>query len=1024
MKLILEELISNVDFNSLGDDYRNLGLDKTNIEPYKFFSYNKNLFDYQEKALENAVLSLSSFFDGWEEHDYNYLKERQYKQFLEVLGEEQLKELDILSKNHKDRDILEILEEYFEVELDNRESRGKIVERIGFKNLINRMSFWMATGSGKSLVIIKLIYFVYKLSKLGKVPTRDFLFMAPKPSILEQIKEHIEEFNFSSDVKIRLVDLKDFEKEKTNSQVGIFEEIKLFYTKSDLIKDKESENQLDYRNYENNGNWYIFLDEAHKGDKESSKAQQYFNVMARKGFIFNFSATFTDIRDIATCVYNFNLAQFIRKGYGKNICLSNEEYISFNGKKDKEIEEYGNSEKQKIVLKSIINYVLVKKFYDDIKQIDDNFYHNPLMITIGSSVYTEGSDIELFFKEIKDIGLGKISDEVFIQAQNDLINDFKVDLKYIYRDETNINISLVVDTLKNIKKDDLYKYFYNAKSYGDIEYQTIVGNDKEVLLKLKTSDTPFAIIKIGSIKGIENEKLSGYEKTTIPASNNIFSNLNDKKSTINLLIGASAFYEGWDSNRPNIINFINIGLSDAKKFVMQSIGRGIRIKPILEERKRLSEIYKDLYSGRDGEYINKLKEILNEEKYLALKDKATILETLFLFSTKKDELKKVVEELDNDDISKNDFEIIDLFNKNKIKLDLYYPTYKSKSAKKQKDKKFRIKYDKLENLKNYVNDKGNILLLLDNGLNIKNISLLNKLLSDTDKYFEISDKEDNNKKIKYIILDIVNYFNYTGEEIDDFKVVDGKIDIISFKNISVSISNAKKLEELKQKISDKINEENISEDELDKMFDNSEITRDEYKEKLKNIGQQIDKEFTYENKTIKIKNIAKHYYNPVIISDDERIEWIKHIIDVESEVNFLNNLEKDGSFLDKQFDEWYFSKIDQHLDKAIRIPYLNSDSEKSNFIPDFIFWCKKGNDYYIYFIDPKGISFSSYQKKINYFNELFEDNLDNGIVSKIFSKNNFNIKVKLGIYNIKDEAPKEYKRYVKPSIVEIFKNID
>lgn len=1024
MKLILEELISNVDFNSLWDDYRNLWLDKTNIEPYKFFSYNKNLFDYQEKALENAVLSLSSFFDWWEEHDYNYLKERQYKQFLEVLWEEQLKELDILSKNHKDRDILEILEEYFEVELDNRESRWKIVERIWFKNLINRMSFWMATGSWKSLVIIKLIYFVYKLSKLWKVPTRDFLFMAPKPSILEQIKEHIEEFNFSSDVKIRLVDLKDFEKEKTNSQVGIFEEIKLFYTKSDLIKDKESENQLDYRNYENNWNWYIFLDEAHKWDKESSKAQQYFNVMARKWFIFNFSATFTDIRDIATCVYNFNLAQFIRKGYWKNICLSNEEYISFNWKKDKEIEEYWNSEKQKIVLKSIINYVLVKKFYDDIKQIDDNFYHNPLMITIWSSVYTEWSDIELFFKEIKDIWLGKISDEVFIQAQNDLINDFKVDLKYIYRDETNINISLVVDTLKNIKKDDLYKYFYNAKSYWDIEYQTIVWNDKEVLLKLKTSDTPFAIIKIWSIKWIENEKLSGYEKTTIPASNNIFSNLNDKKSTINLLIGASAFYEWWDSNRPNIINFINIWLSDAKKFVMQSIWRWIRIKPILEERKRLSEIYKDLYSWRDWEYINKLKEILNEEKYLALKDKATILETLFLFSTKKDELKKVVEELDNDDISKNDFEIIDLFNKNKIKLDLYYPTYKSKSAKKQKDKKFRIKYDKLENLKNYVNDKWNILLLLDNWLNIKNISLLNKLLSDTDKYFEISDKEDNNKKIKYIILDIVNYFNYTGEEIDDFKVVDWKIDIISFKNISVSISNAKKLEELKQKISDKINEENISEDELDKMFDNSEITRDEYKEKLKNIWQQIDKEFTYENKTIKIKNIAKHYYNPVIISDDERIEWIKHIIDVESEVNFLNNLEKDWSFLDKQFDEWYFSKIDQHLDKAIRIPYLNSDSEKSNFIPDFIFWCKKWNDYYIYFIDPKWISFSSYQKKINYFNELFEDNLDNWIVSKIFSKNNFNIKVKLWIYNIKDEAPKEYKRYVKPSIVEIFKNID
>jgi len=74
-----------------------------------------------------------------------------------------------------------------------------------------------------------------------------------------------------------------------------------------------------------------------------------------------------------------------------------------------------------------------------------------------------------------------------------------------------------------------------------------------------------------------------------------------------------------------------------------------------------------------------------------------------LFSTKKDELKKVVEELDNDDISKNDFEILDLFDKTKIKMDLYYPTYKSK--KEEKQKKYPIQHSKLEKLKEYINIK-------------------------------------------------------------------------------------------------------------------------------------------------------------------------------------------------------------------------------------------------------------------------------------------------------------------------------
>ena len=45
-------------------------------------------------------------------------------------------------------------------------------------------------------------------------------------------------------------------------------------------------------------------------------------------------------------------------------------------------------------------------------------------------------------------------------------------------------------------------------------------------------------------------------------------------------MGSRSFYEGWDSNRPNIINFINIELRQKQNFILQSIGRGIRIEPI------------------------------------------------------------------------------------------------------------------------------------------------------------------------------------------------------------------------------------------------------------------------------------------------------------------------------------------------------------------------------------------------------------------------------------------------------------
>jgi len=51
---------------------------------------------------------------------------------------------------------------------------------------------------------------------------------------------------------------------------------------------------LDYKTYENDGNWYVFLDEAHRGDSENSNLKDYVNRLSTNGFLFNFSATFID----------------------------------------------------------------------------------------------------------------------------------------------------------------------------------------------------------------------------------------------------------------------------------------------------------------------------------------------------------------------------------------------------------------------------------------------------------------------------------------------------------------------------------------------------------------------------------------------------------------------------------------------------------------------------------------------------------------------------------------------------------
>ncbi|MFY9430050.1 MAG: hypothetical protein WAP11_02175, partial [Acetomicrobium sp.] len=144
----------------------------------------------------------------------------------------------------------------------------------------------------------------------------------------------------------------------------------------------------------------------------------------------------------------------------------------------------------------------------------------------------------------------------------------------------------------------------------------------------------------------------------------------------------------------------------------------------------------------------------------------------------------------------------------------------------------------------------------------------------------------------------------------------------------------------------------------------------------------------------KIKHIANHYYIPLILSADEKVDYIKHIIKIKSEVKFVNDLEEyiekaNNRF--KEFDWWFFSKLDESLDE-IYIPYYNPNINNiSRFYPDFIFWLKKGNDYFIVFVDPKGTEHTSAERKIDGYEILFGE-LGK---EKLFNYKGYRVRIKL-----------------------------
>lgn len=63
------------------------------------------------------------------------------------------------------------------------------------KNLINTASFWMATGSGKSVVMIKLIALLHKIFAQNELPQKPIMLLVPNDKILEQFEGHISDYN-------------------------------------------------------------------------------------------------------------------------------------------------------------------------------------------------------------------------------------------------------------------------------------------------------------------------------------------------------------------------------------------------------------------------------------------------------------------------------------------------------------------------------------------------------------------------------------------------------------------------------------------------------------------------------------------------------------------------------------------------------------------------------------------------------------------------------------------------------------
>ncbi|GAA7454253.1 DEAD/DEAH box helicase family protein [Helicobacter pylori] len=916
---------------------------------FKSFDNNKELLDYQQQALINAFRMLVAYFRDFKENK---------KEFYAFYQEH----YSFANCDFTHKKLNPLLKDYFKVE------NGC----VSFENFINRLAFYMATGSGKTIVIIKLVELLSVAMGMGLIPKKNLMFFSANENLIKQFEKEIEKYNRGKDFS-KQIDFKNLKsithQDFHHAPKGFFEKITLFYYRADLMSDEESkENLLNYKDYWDNGENYVILDEAHKGNKEESKRQAIFSLLSLKGFLFNFSATFTEESDLITSVYNLSVGEWVKLGYGKeSVLLKKNNLNAFKDSKD-----LNDREKEIALLKALLLLGMQKRY-----KIEGYFY-DPLMLVFTHSVNVKNSDAEIFFKTLARV-IENDDGSDFLKAKEDLLEELK-DPEFLFSDgkDKDYKVKVFKEGLKSMDFKGLKEEVFYANS-GHIEVIINPKNNQEIAFKLNTSDKVFCLIKIGDITEWICEKLKSVKVVSKNLSfkeESYFSQID--KSSINILVGSRTFETGWDSTRPSVILFLNIGLdNDTKKLVKQSFGRGVRIESVKNQRQRLA-------------YLN-----IDEAIKKSLKPNAAMLETLFVIPTNHASLEAILtiqKESENRGENRGSWREITL-EKTPIKHKLFVPCYRKEPTsilELPESASFKMSGKNFKDLKEYFNLMSEKHFILKHEIyDPKDYATLKDMIQKV-RVKKVSTWHY--KDLDYMISEIKGKL-YPNQKVpkDEFNALDNE-KIVHFKKIKVK---ADKQEELIKTIQEVKEHAPLDKETLRIKIAQGEI--DPYD------TEKHKQDKTFEVDGAELLKLKEHYYTPLIKAKD--CDWLKHVVKVKSEIDFLQELQDQETTktLQENYDFWAFSKIDEHLDNLF-IPYINNVAER-HFFPDFIFWLQKSDTQIICFIDPKGITYADYEHKADAY-KLFKD--------KIFNPKNdphFKIKVVLKFYGDKDRVGDNYRDY-------------
>lgn len=426
---------------------------------------------------------------------------------------------------------------------------------------LNKLAFWMATGSGKTL-LLHLNYWQF-LHYVGKPPD-NVLLITPNAGLTEQ---HLGEMRKSG------IPCGRFSAGESGLGLPEADVVRVIEITKLTGNKKGGGESVDVGSFE--GRSLIFMDEGHKGagggkDANLDKAWRPLrDRLAEKGFTFEYSATFGQAiqasrsRELAeeygkAILFDYSYRHFYEDGYGKDFSILNLK---------NQAPEYTDV----LLLGNLLSFHEQRLYYRENREaLEDYRLESPLWVFVGSSVNkAEQSDIgsvvrflNRFLKNDAGWSVGTIGkflgDDTGLQ-DGDGRDAFAGRFEYLKDGSPAREVY-----------DEVLRGVFHAGAGGTLRVADIKGSEGELGLKVSGAERYFGLIYIGdtgAFKRLLDAEISEVVVEEDVIVGGLFGEIDRPDSGVNVLIGARKFIEGWSSWRVSNMGLLNIGKSEGSQII-------------------------------------------------------------------------------------------------------------------------------------------------------------------------------------------------------------------------------------------------------------------------------------------------------------------------------------------------------------------------------------------------------------------------------------------------------------------------